>query len=247
MVAAERGKHLPRETRPRPGQARMGGNAKKVDWQIKELLFLAPLLGTSLAISYEVGRFLPFGGFRFFSLSEHLLAAVAALPVAVFLSLYFLAAFAGIKHIGIIEGRRGITRFVVGCTLGIVPAVLLIGAMTDGTYSFAIVAVAATMVLIFAVVLLSRYDLTNPAAMAVVYAFSLVIAILLAQEVSRTTVIAAKNHTNGVLSEIVTNSGTTKAYVVMSGERGLLLYNPDTDRVSYQKMDEVQKIEWSAR
>ena len=66
---------------------------------VKDLVVLIPLFATSLAISWEVGRFGPYGGFLFFSLSEHLLAAMAALPVALFLStLFFAPIIMGIKY-----------------------------------------------------------------------------------------------------------------------------------------------------
>jgi hypothetical protein len=34
------------------------------------------------------------------------------------------------------------------------------------------------------------------------------------------------------------------AYVVMSGERGLLLYNPSSNLVTYLPTDDVKKVEW---
>jgi hypothetical protein len=49
---------------------------------VKDLLVLIPLFGSVLAMTWEVGSFIPTGGFTYFSLSEHLLAAVNALPYA---------------------------------------------------------------------------------------------------------------------------------------------------------------------
>ena len=53
---------------------------------VKDLVVMIPLLASSLAISFEVGRFGPTSGFLYFSLSEHLLAAIYALPAALVLS-----------------------------------------------------------------------------------------------------------------------------------------------------------------
>jgi hypothetical protein len=56
---------------------------------VKDLVVLIPLFASSIAISWEVGRFMPLGGFLYFSLSEHLLAAMYALPGALILSAFF--------------------------------------------------------------------------------------------------------------------------------------------------------------
>jgi len=46
------------------------------------------------------------------------------------------------------------------------------------------------------------------------------------------------------IATIVSKNDSSKGYVLMMGERGLLTYFPDSDRFSFQKADEVQKIEW---
>lgn len=56
---------------------------------VKDLVVLIPLFASSIAISWEVGRFMPLGGFLFFSLSEHLLDAMYAMPAALILSAFF--------------------------------------------------------------------------------------------------------------------------------------------------------------
>jgi hypothetical protein len=50
--------------------------------QVKDYIVVVPTLGTALAISWEVGSFLPIGGIAFgaFSLTEHLVFALQALP-----------------------------------------------------------------------------------------------------------------------------------------------------------------------
>jgi hypothetical protein len=50
---------------------------------LKDAAILLPIVASSLAVSWEVGRFIPFGGFFLFNLSEHLLAAMAYLPTAI--------------------------------------------------------------------------------------------------------------------------------------------------------------------
>ena len=43
---------------------------------------------------------------------------------------------------------------------------------------------------------------------------------------------------------ITSKNSTDKGYVLMTGERGILIYFPESDRFSFQKADEIQKIEW---
>ena len=49
--------------------------------QVKDAVVLVPLFGSLLAMTWEAGQFYPTGGFRLFSLSEHLLSAIGALPI----------------------------------------------------------------------------------------------------------------------------------------------------------------------
>jgi hypothetical protein len=57
--------------------------------QVKDYIVVVPTLGTALAISWEVGSFLPIGGIAFgaFSLTEHLVFALQALPIGFIVAL----------------------------------------------------------------------------------------------------------------------------------------------------------------
>jgi hypothetical protein len=68
-----------------------------VEFQLKDTVVVVPLLASTLAISWEIGRFIPTRGFQLFSLSEHLPAATAALPFAVLsiVTAWFIAAILG--------------------------------------------------------------------------------------------------------------------------------------------------------
>jgi hypothetical protein len=52
--------------------------------ELKDWLIIVPAAGSAIAVIYEIGSFLPLGGaaFGLFSLSDHLLWALQALPVA---------------------------------------------------------------------------------------------------------------------------------------------------------------------
>src|SRR6266478_1290226 len=62
------------------------------DW-IKVATLVGPLVASSLAIFYDVGFFFGIGTgyFSFFSLAEHLVFALQALPIALLLALAFVA------------------------------------------------------------------------------------------------------------------------------------------------------------
>ena len=43
---------------------------------------------------------------------------------------------------------------------------------------------------------------------------------------------------------IVLKDGSYRRYVLMAGERGVLIYFPKDNRISFQKADEIRRIEW---
>ena len=65
------------------------------DWSWKDLIPVAPMVAGAFAFAYVVGYFLAFdiSWFAFFTLSEHIVFALRALPVAIGISFAFLIAF----------------------------------------------------------------------------------------------------------------------------------------------------------
>ena len=63
------------------------------DLRVQYLLVLTPLLGSALAITYNVGYFFGIGGrlqfFTFFSLSEHIVFALAVFPQCLVLAILY--------------------------------------------------------------------------------------------------------------------------------------------------------------
>jgi hypothetical protein len=66
-------------------RARLREATMNQDWQLKDLIAVVPLLASAFAFAYVVGYFLAFdiAWFPFFSLSEHVVFAIRALPVAI--------------------------------------------------------------------------------------------------------------------------------------------------------------------
>jgi len=67
---------------------------KNREWSPKDLVTIVPLVATSFAFAFVVGYFFAFdiSWFPFFSLSEHIVFALRALPVAVGAAAFFLIA-----------------------------------------------------------------------------------------------------------------------------------------------------------
>ena len=56
--------------------------------ELKDVAVIVPLIGSTLAISFEVGSFTPIieGSFSLFSITEHIGFALSVLPIAIALS-----------------------------------------------------------------------------------------------------------------------------------------------------------------
>jgi hypothetical protein len=69
------------------------------DWSWKDLPVVAPVIGSSFAFAYVVGYFYAFdiAWFPFFSLPEHLVLALRALPMAIAASVVFLIALSPVE------------------------------------------------------------------------------------------------------------------------------------------------------
>jgi hypothetical protein len=65
-------------------------NAEASTFSLKDALVLVPALSSALAVSWEVGSFLPIGGsaFSLFTLTEHLAFAATALPIAALMACF---------------------------------------------------------------------------------------------------------------------------------------------------------------
>jgi hypothetical protein len=83
-----------------PDQAR----TEDQEWSAQSLAAVVPILASTFAFAFVVGYFLAFdiSWFPFFSLSEHVVFALRALPIAVGASVVFLLAmrYPKIKNLG---------------------------------------------------------------------------------------------------------------------------------------------------
>jgi hypothetical protein len=57
--------------------------------RLQDLLVFVPSLTTAIALAWQIGRLQPTGGFFYFSLTDHLVAAAAAVPIAFAFAAFF--------------------------------------------------------------------------------------------------------------------------------------------------------------
>jgi hypothetical protein len=232
---------------------------------LKDIAILVPTLGTAMAVVWEIARLMPFGGFTYFSLTDHLLAAFQALPFAIALaalvgSFYGLAVISfGKKAIEewseLVENyhvpklmvmvRMGLDLIVVCCFIGVFVAAGV--AFWD-------------VVLIIQTLKWPAWGITGTSVPLVVFFFAgpnerrsklefyitlisavIVLTVAVALDVSHYQVARSSARQ----STITLKSGPLQAVVLMTGDRGLLLYDPASDHVTYHRFDDVEKIDWA--
>jgi hypothetical protein len=210
----------------------------------KDALVALPFVGSAVAMSWEVGSFFPIGGFGggtfgLFSLSEHLLFAMEALPFGLVIAAMLPIIFAGASRPSRRPRRpsRADSRSIrIGIVVGItILALIGICIAALGIYgrsspllvlSFAVFALAATFALYPPAMFLWPRQLFVAAA-----AFAMAIAMALGIDHTREILNFPASHT--VRADI--NDTSKEIVVLRTGERGLLIYEPDSRRLVFAK------------
>jgi len=220
----------------------MTDSSAKSDWQTKDVFLSLPFVASTLAISWEVGRMIPFGGFHFFSLTEHLLSAVKALPLALMTSV-FLAMLVGLY--GFIGDRFRPEKPLRPFLLGVLGIAIALGgsAWFQGT-AISLFILEGLILLLLANAFWFRFPLTSLVSMLVLFGIVIALTMSLANEQS---VILLKNSRTDprALSTVNYKDGSQRAgLLVMSGERGLLIYDPKSDTVKFERPEDIKSVEW---
>ncbi len=221
-------------------------------WELKDVLVAVSLMATALAICWEIGRFAPFQGFLFFTLSEHLLSAMVGLPFALITVIFLVVAFSFMNRPAhVLARRRNAVRLViVGMALLIIIAIsypLLTGGNISDIHPLVFILTPMAFVVMIASTLWFFYSTASVPSALVLCGTSLLFAFMMSASISEAQLVQAKQKPEILLSDIVSKSGTIKAYVIMAGERGILFYEPEKDRVTFARIDEIQRIEWKSR
>jgi hypothetical protein len=226
------------------GAANMSSTAVGDRMQVKDVVVLVPILGSSLALTWEAGQFFPTGGFRLFSLSEHLLSAIAALPIAL------IAAVVAIVAVTFFPSSHELIQHFFGrASRPVIRRDLLIGgallALSGISYIVAGVIFRKAGPIgggIF-IVGLAAFFISRPNPV-IVYAFCFVCSLLVTLGLAIDEMRGYLNDRPGAVSTIYTKTATYRGKVILSGERGLLFFRPDQEDFVFQRQDEIQRIEW---
>jgi hypothetical protein len=221
-----------------------GPQADKLE--LKDVLVLVPTLASIMAVRWQIARFLPFGGFQYFSLTDHLLAALQALPFAATIVGFFGLIYAG--SVGYTRNAaklsdahkiRGFVAFSGACLAG-----LLVGIVYDYVRGGFIPLSPLIGTGIFLLLIFNRlafhYRPTRLATYVVGACAIIILTIAAAFDSSYGTI----RHSWARRSTITLKSGPVEAIVLMTGDRGLLLYDPVNDRVTYRRLDDIERIDW---
>ena len=204
----------------------------------KDFLFLVPLLGSALAIIFDVGYFsgIGLGFFSLFSLSEHLVFAMEASPFGI------LTAFT----VGLLASfqTKMARKFVppnwaVGAGLVLTACVIAVALFFIKVTVFNVGMIIGAGLFSFAFGLhhppLRRAAFVCMAAMVLAFSVGYDFATTFLESVPYNTTIETKN------------DGKVDVKLIRSGDRGVLFLDSKTNRITLLRWDEIKQISRAAR
>jgi hypothetical protein len=207
----------------------------------KDAVLMAPVFATSIAISWEVGKFTVTGGFFFFSLSEHLVSAISALPIALAVALLALVAASGTmkaphESTATWTKKRKDWIFLLVAFLALVVAI--VGTwITSSLFMAALGTIAALMAIVFGRLALRRSDTFSLLCFVLMGTF---LPFAAAYDFTKVSLDSPKE----AQSTIKLKSGPLYGVIFMAGERGILVFKRDTRTFLFLRADEVLNIEY---
>jgi hypothetical protein len=223
---------------------RHNNETKQLDFAFKDAVLLVPIGASTIAIIWDIGSFLVVGGFHYFTLSEHILSALRALPIALFVSIGILLIFAAPFDKVSILAKLYQVLFESWFYL---PLLLLTsGVALLGLVIFQLLTPLAVLVSIGIVGLTFGRKLATIRSAGGLATFACLIMFL-------TFIMASDEMTlylNGPVTDsakLTTKTETVVGKIIMSGERGVLLFKDETQTIIFTKADEIKSIEWTRR
>jgi len=223
--------------------------ATAVRLEVKDLAVTIPLFGSGLAITYEVGSFYPLGSnaFGLFSLSEHLLWALAAFPIVLIL----LGAFVTVHGFVVVQNfrkslrkrrpdagrryKRKIRLFIISYVAAGAAAVWM---GWNERSAFLIALGMGSFICAILQFLPFRIKIERYSGMLSLVAIAFLIAYAVGFDQTR------KQLLSGCTAEFAFKDGIKSAVLVRSGERGALLYDPVRNRFTFDKWEDLKRIDW---
>ncbi|WP_076858116.1 hypothetical protein [Bradyrhizobium mercantei] len=219
----------------------------------KDAVVLVPLVGSALAMSWEVGSFFPIGlsAFSLFSVTEHLAFAIPALPFAIFTAVSLLVgdvvSDSIIRFQNPIEATKKETRKrparvrwfrILVPAIGILFASIAFYFNPSATYVACVVAlVLMALTFGFEIDPATRIRVIMLGAGSAILIFSFALGV----DSMRQVLNKASETT------LETTGGTLSAIMVRSGERGILIYERSRLRFDFVKWDSIKSTSWQRK
>lgn len=210
---------------------------------LKDAILMAPLFATSVAISWEVGIFSVSGGFYFFSLSEHLVSAISALPLALLTALMAAGVVINVKRWRQRRDQPAAPwttkkREAIFALLVVLTVILTgVGVWKGSLFVAALGVVAGLTAIIFGTLYVKLSDAVGVLCFAIVCTF---LPFSAAFDLTRWSLDLPAD----AQSAIKLKSGSLSGIIIMAGERGILLFRQDTRTFLFQRADEMLSIEY---
>jgi hypothetical protein len=209
---------------------------------VKDLLVVIPLVASTLAMTREVGSFFSIGGFHYFSISEHIVSALRALPFAITVSMLLaaLAAAAGSKQ----EELR--KKFLAHINKPMFWLVLVLGIAIAWVLAFLLhefspyIIIGGCLPLLIYIFLLKNVPVASGTGIAAMSCVMLLVTFGVASDTMKHYL----NSNSAQIVEVTTKTGTVTGKMIMSGERGALIYRDDSQAFLFERADEIKSIQW---
>lgn len=208
-------------------------------FSLKDTIVILPVMGTGLAMCWEVGSFLPIGGaaFSYFSITEHLAFAVPALPFAILFSLSIICGAAFTERFVALELRiRGLGRTLF-ILLSVLALLSLYWLIVYGRSAFYLT-LALTSVFLLATQLVAEPKLRLGLTAGGIVISMLLLALAAGVDFMRYRL------SREAPATIDTAAGSVSGVVVRAGERGVMMYDRAGLKFTFVRWDAVKGIDW---
>jgi hypothetical protein len=214
---------------------------------LKEFLVAVPLIASGAALAWEIGTFFPIGGFWFFTLAEHIVAAAPALPSALILSallpIVFRADSAFPREKPGLYAKK--LLLLIGIFSSSVFGMWLAMRLRSqpGAFYLPLLIAFSPPVSVTIDVLFLRGRLGLPLRAAI---FGITLITFTMTTAAFVTLVAIKSSETGKgLATITMKEGDPlRGRILMVGQQGILFYAPDLRQVRFERIDGLKRVEW---
>jgi hypothetical protein len=89
-----------------------------------------------------------------------------------------------------------------------------------------------------------RVAMNATLGLAAVAVLAVLISISLGSDVSKSIIDRSKTDASLLTTILHKDSSTTTGLLVMSGERGLLVFDPQNDRMIFERLEDLKSLQW---